>query len=71
MADEIDPLEVLVKSHVERMAEITNAGITKSQALCDETMLAIKAKAGMRSSLLDKALEALGVVANTEVKDQP
>lgn len=65
MADEIDPLAAamatLAESHVNKMQEIFQMGMEKSQALCDETLTSIKNNTGRRSAVLDKALAALGI----------
>ena len=64
MADEPkvnDPLADMVQAHMTRMAEIHKASFEKSKLLCDESLTAIRKHIGLRSAMLDKALETLGV----------
>ena len=65
MADEVDPLEALAKSHLERMQEIADSGFAKAEALCDESLLNVKKRAGVKSAILEKALSSLGIVEPT------
>lgn len=64
MADEVepnDPIKAILDKHVARMNEIFTAGAAMTQELCDEGIASVKAKSGLRSQLLDKALAAMGV----------
>jgi hypothetical protein len=66
MADEVDDLETrmqtLMEQHITRTHDIIQSGYEKSKALCDEALLGMKKRSGVRSAVLDKALETLGVV---------
>lgn len=66
MADEVDDLETrmqtLMEQHITRTHDIIQSGYEKSKALCDEALLGMKKSSGVRSAVLDKALETLGVV---------
>ena len=70
MADEVieddNQLKSLFESHTQRMHEIFSNGYAQSNALCDEAILGVKSRSGLRSKVLDKALASLGIVAPVE-----
>ena len=65
MADEVNDLETrlqtLIEKHITRTHEIIQSGYDKSQAMCEEAVNGFKRRSGVRSAVLDKALESLGV----------
>lgn len=61
MADEVDPLEALVNAHVARIQEIADEGFAQSKQLCNDTVQAVRRQAGFKSTILDRALAALGI----------
>lgn len=66
MADEVEEpadtqFESFVKEHLKMIGEISQQGYEKSVALCDESLVGIQQKSGLKSALLDKALETLGI----------
>lgn len=58
----IDPIQAILNDHQKRMGEIATAGFNKAQGLCDESLIGIKKSAGLKATVIDKALQALGIV---------
>ena len=68
MADEVtplDPLDELLKAHVAKMGEILTSSVDKTDALCNESLLGVKKRTGLRSQALDRALASIGIVEAT------
>ena len=65
MADEpvepVDPSIALFEAHAKRMQEIADAGYQRSLGICDDYMASIKKQTGIKSNLLNKAIDALGL----------
>lgn len=61
MSEEADTLEAVVKGHLAAMLGISTSSYEKAQALCDEGLGSIRKGTGLKSKLVDKALEALGL----------
>ena len=69
MADEPQPTDelearmaALLENHQKTMADIFQTGYEKSKAIADESVLAFRQRSGVRSQILDKALQALNTV---------
>lgn len=61
MADEVDPIAEIIKSHVANVNAIMADGIAQTQALCEESVSSVRKKSGLRSQLLDQALASIGI----------
>jgi len=70
MADEVTDIETrmqaLMEQHITRTHDIIQSGYEKSKALCDEALLGMKKRSGIRSQVLDKALEQMGITQSQE-----
>ncbi len=62
MADEVvDPIEALASAHTKRMQEIADEGFKGASEQCENVVATLRKLSGLRSTLLDKALEHLGI----------
>lgn len=64
--DELDPtLRGILELHMQRMADIQQRAYEDSKAIAEESIKTYKRYSGVRSAVLDKALNTLGITQQT------
>ena len=70
MSDTDDPLAALATAHLQRMQQISDAGYEKQKEICDHHTTQLRRFAGIRTTAIEKLLEASGILAPTEEPNQ-
>lgn len=68
VSDPIDPITALATAHAKRMQEIADQGFSDTRQVCADAINTTKRFGGIKSLVLERALEKLGIV---EASDQP